>query len=260
MTYQESLEHYLEVFVSLLEDSSSLPPNLLSQPCVEVFNAYIRCKLTAPRGWKSKEREEGEIVEIEEDDRVAFSDQLRSIGCIARSTPHHSLPLLVQLISQCTANCLHVLSMLQRDPNTLYSQQNSLDSTYEDLHWLVLIAGFTLCDIVESEDVLIPSPLMRYSIRQQNEVQSSPADVCSLVWREEAEQVDLSSAKLDPIVALFLSVCRLCMVEKLFAGEGLLDVVSPQLSTTVVWCLGRVAHPYLALSEDSYDQVRHFEQ
>jgi len=86
--------------------------------------------------------------------------------------------------------------MLKQDRHTLYSQQNSLDSTYEDLHWLVLIAGFTLCDIVESEDILIPSPLMRDSIRQQSEVQSSPVDVSSLVWREGAEQVELSSAKL----------------------------------------------------------------
>ena len=245
------------MFVSFLEDPAALPGDLLTQPAVEVFNAFIRSKLTVPRGWRSREREEGEIIEIEEDDCEAFSDQLRSIGTISRSIPHHSLPLLTQLVGQCTGSCLEVLSMLEQNPQSLYSQQNTLDSTYEDLHWLVLIVGFTLCDIVKGEDVQIPALLMKYSVELQGKVECvAPLDVATLVWREGGEQVDLSAAKLDPIVALFLSVCRLCMVEKMFTSRGLIDVVSPQLSTTVVWCLSQVAHPYLHLSEDSYDQVR----
>ena len=154
LVYVESLDHYLEVFVNLLEDpDTSLPPDLLLQPSVEVFNAYIKSKLISPRGWKSAEREEGEIFDLEEDDREAFSDQLRSVGCIARTIPHHSVPLLVQLIGQCIESCLQVLAMIRRSPESLYSQQNTLDSTYEDLHWLVLIAGFTLCDIVIGKDI-----------------------------------------------------------------------------------------------------------
>ncbi|CAI7995638.1 Exportin-4 [Geodia barretti] len=30
---------------------------------------------------------------------------------------------------------------------------------------------------------------------------------------------------------------------------------SPQLSSTLVWCLSHVTHPYVHLTEDSYDQV-----
>ena len=70
------------------------------------------------------------------------------------------------------------------------------------------------------------------------------------------DQVDLNSTKLDPLAALFISVCRVSMMEKLFINQGLIDVVSPQLSTTVTWCLGQASHPYLCLSEDSYEQVR----
>ena len=259
LVYMESLDHYLEVFVNLLEDPNALPPNLLTQPSVDVFNAYIKSKLIAPRGWKNADREEGEIFEIEEDDREAFSDQLRSIGYIARTIPHHSIPRLVELIGQCTESCVEVLSMVRLNPLSLYSQQNTLDSTYEDLHWIVLITGFTLCDIVKGEDVLIPAPLMKFSVQRLNEVESAVQDVAALVWREGVvDQVDLNTTKLDPIVVLFLSICRLCMVEKLFIDQRLIDVVSPQLSTTVVWCLSQVVHPYLHLSEDSYDQVKYF--
>ena len=152
--YVESLDHYLEVFVSLLENPDTLPPDLLRQPAVEVFNTYLKSKLITPRGWRGTQTDEGEIFELEEDDREVFSDQLRSVGCIARSIPQHSLPLLAQSIAQCTESCLQVLSMVQQSPESLYSQQNTLDSTYEDLHWLVLIAGFTLCDIAKGEELL----------------------------------------------------------------------------------------------------------
>ncbi|CAI8005528.1 Exportin-4 [Geodia barretti] len=53
----------------------------------------------------------------------------------------------------------------------------------------------------------------------------------------------------------FLSLCRLCMVEKTFISGGLIDILSPQLSSTLVWCLSHVTHPYVHLTEDSYDQV-----
>ena len=100
---------------------------------------------------------------------------------------------------------------------------------------------------------------MKHSIQRHKEMgsESTVQDVAGLVWKEGgADQVVLNTPNLDPIVALFLSVCRLCMVEKLFINQGLIDVVSPQLSSTLVWCLGHVTKPYLHLSEDSYDQVK----
>ncbi|CAI8005530.1 Exportin-4 [Geodia barretti] len=45
------------------------------------------------------------------------------------------------------------------------------------------------------------------------------------------------------------------MVEKTFISGGLIDILSPQLSSTLVWCLSHVTHPYVHLTEDSYDQV-----
>ena len=101
---------------------------------------------------------------------------------------------------------------------------------------------------------------MRYSIQRHKELGSESVateDVSQLVWREGGGgQVDLGSSNLDPIVSLFLSLCRLCMVEKTFISGGLIDILSPQLSSTLVWCLSHVTHPYVHLTEDSYDQVR----
>ena len=148
--YVESLDHYLEVFVNVLDNPDTfLPHGLLIEPSIKAFDSYLKSKLTAPRGWRHVQREDGEIYELDVDDREAFSDQLRSIGCIARTIPHHSFPLLTQSISQSIESCLQCLEMFRRDPGSLYTQHNTLDSMYEDLHWLVLIAGFMLCDIVK---------------------------------------------------------------------------------------------------------------
>lgn len=109
------------------------------------------------------------------------------------------------------------------------------------------------------EDVLVPSTLMTYSIQRHKELgggQSTVRDIATLLWRDGVDQVDLNAANLDPIVALFLCVCRVCMMEKMCINGGLIDVLSPQVSSSVVWCLSQIVHPYIHLAEDSYEQVK----
>ena len=255
LTYQESLEHYLEVWVCLLEGAESLPHDILTQPSTEIFRAYVQSKLSSPRGWRTVQKDEEEQFELVEDDRTVYKGQLCSIGYIARTVAGHSLPLLVSLLQQCTSECLHVYSLVQRDHQVLYTHQGNLDSVCEDIHWLTLITGYTLCDIVQGEDVLVPAQLMRHSILHQSSVQTRNVNFSQLVWQEEGGGVDLSMAQLDPIVSLVLCVCRLCAVEKVFIDNGLMDVLSPQVCETTVWCLSGIAEPYLMLCEESYDQV-----
>ncbi len=134
-------------------------------PLTNVFDSFIKGKLSSPKGWRSAEDlDEGEIVDVEEDDRVAYADELTSIGNIARAIPHHSLPLLISLLEEQASQCCMLMLVVQQDPGTLRSNQSLLEALYEDLHWLTLIAGYTLCDIAEGEAVLIPTELMKHSI------------------------------------------------------------------------------------------------
>ena len=288
MTYQESLEHFLEVWVSFLcgwtdRDPSTglimLNPSykeMLTQPLVEVFNAYVQSKISAPRGWRvAKDAYSDEIAEIEDDDRVAFADELLGIGYISRTFANHTIPILINLLDQCTNECLHFLMLVKQDAQVLNSQQNNLDALYEDLHWLTLIAGYTLCDINKDEAVYIPSEIMQYSIAKHGVVQGqivgnghSSNSVAALVGGNQAAAflqgeggegegraagVELST--MDPVVALILSICRLCNLEKAFVSNGLIDVLSPQLCDTVVWCLAQLTGPYLMLDEQCYEEV-----
>lgn len=43
---------------------------------------------------------------------------------------------------------------------------NSLDNLFEDIHWIILIAGHVLCMDCDGETPLIPSEIMQYSIEQ----------------------------------------------------------------------------------------------
>ena len=283
LTYQESLEHFLEVWVSFLcgwtvhdpsKDSVTLDPTykaLLTQPLLEVFNAYIQSKISAPRGWRvAKDEDSDEIVEIEEDDRVAYADELQGIGYISRTLADHTIPILINLLDQCTSECMQLLVMIKQDAQVLNSPQNNLDSLYEDLHWLTMIAGYTLCQVERGRVVeYIPSEIMQYSIAKHKAMKAvENGSSSSLVpgagtGRNEAAAflqgeggsavVDVSS--MDPVVALVLSVCRVCNLEKAFISNGLIDVLSPQLCETVAWCLAQLVTPYLMLDENCYQEV-----
>ena len=168
-SYSESREHYLEVCTTLLDFSGSthfiLPKERLVGPLTGVFEAYIKSKLSAPKGWNTHDLDEDEIVDIVEDDRVQYADELTSVGNIARGIPHYSLPLLISLLEEQTAEGYLLLLMIQQDPEVLRKSRSALESLFEDLHWLVLVAGYTLSDVVKGEAVLIPTELMKHSIQ-----------------------------------------------------------------------------------------------
>lgn len=256
------MEHFLEVWVSFLQESSfqhCLGP--YSQPLTGVFDAYIQSKLSAPRGWRTVRDDDDDIIETQEDDRIVYADELSSIGCVARATLDHTLSLLAGLLDECTSEYIQLYSFAKQDPQTFASHHPSLDSLHEDLHWLVLVTGYTLCDIVEGEDVLIPYELMQHSIAKLKAqggscLELSPGFSINELISLDMERVEQTGlAGLDPVVRLVVAICRLCEVEKLFVAAGFLEVLSPQLCDTSVWCLSRITEPYLLFDDQSYSQV-----
>ena len=268
LTYQESLEHFLDVWAKILEEGQDIerhgqpfphnqpfPHHQLSQSCVAVFDAYVQSKLSAPRGWRTVQKDEDEIVEIVEDDRTVYADQLCSLADIACTNPGYSLPLLVSLLEQSTSECLQLLSAIRQDHQLLCSSQNNLDSLYEDLHWLMLISCHTVC----SARGEVPTTIMQYSISLQTDClpRMAELDISKLILQVGRERVNLTAAKVDPIVALVVLMCRLCFMEELFISSGLLEVFSPQVCETTMWCLSKVVEAYLLLEEEDsvHEQV-----
>ena len=254
--YEESLDHLLEVWVRIVEATETFPSQLLTQPCTEVFTAYVQSKLSSPLGWRTKHSMDCTevVVEVEEDDRISYSEQLSSVGALARCVPDHSLPLILTSLSQCISDYLQLYKLLQENKQALYSHQSRLESLHEDIHWLILIAGYTVCDVVEGEESFIPRQMMRHSISEQDSVVKG-IDFRGLVLSCTNPSIVSGGAAMDKVVALVAVVCQWCVLEKAFVESGLAEVLSPQVCESTVWFLSAIAQSYLMLEEANYEQV-----
>lgn len=168
--YMEAFECMLETWVSGMVDKPIFPNEFYKQSSVQIFNTYLQCHLSPPdgtRGAGAKELNNEEIDATEEDDRSKFKEQLQTIGHFGRQVLHHTLPLLSRLLEERTNKLKEQLNRLVGQPDSLnISGLTSAESLYEDLHWLVLIAGHVLCMEADGETPLVPADIMRYSMEQ----------------------------------------------------------------------------------------------
>ncbi|CAG2064734.1 unnamed protein product, partial [Timema podura] len=81
-----------------------------------------------------------EIDDTEENDRTKFQDQLMTIGVVGRHVPGHSLTILCKLLEERTRRLYGQLQRLHSQAMNI-SDNSILDCLFEDIHWLVLIAG-----------------------------------------------------------------------------------------------------------------------
>ena len=107
--------------------------------------------MCAPDGVRglSGDTDDDEIEETEDSDRQKFKETLATIGALGREAPGHSLNVLCQLLDG-------RLSRLHGHIQRLIGQGNrdidkALGDLYEDLHWILLVAGKALSDFTKTE-------------------------------------------------------------------------------------------------------------
>ena len=170
--YMEAFERMLDTWGSILAEVYLFPSEFCTQSSVQILNTYLQCHLSPPdgkRGAGGKEVNSEEIDACEEDDRTKFKEQLQTIGNFGRQVPGHALPLLARLLEDRTSKLRAQLNSIVSQPETLkISGSMSLESLYEDLHWIILLAGHVLCMESVGEVALIPSEIVRYSMEQVN--------------------------------------------------------------------------------------------
>lgn len=82
---------------------------------------------------------------------------------------NYTLPLLSRLLEDKTVQLRQQLTKLVGQPESLnISASVFMDKLYEDLHWLVLLAGHVLCIDCEGEVPTVPTDIMKYSLEQVN--------------------------------------------------------------------------------------------
>lgn len=191
----EAFERMLESWSSILSKKSRYQDSFFEPSFIQIFNVYLKCRLSPPDGTRpvSNNEYEKEITDIEENDRNKYKKQLQTLGklfnilliinkilnsyinhfftgIIARKIPNHTLTLLSHLIETRTTKLRQELSQLTSSQGGSFvahgNMNEALQNLYEDLHWLVLIAGHILCFDSIGEVALIPAQMIKYSMEQ----------------------------------------------------------------------------------------------
>ncbi|XP_069695986.1 exportin-4-like isoform X2 [Periplaneta americana] len=256
--YMEAFDHMLEAWISVLHDSQVFPKDFCKQSSMQIFNTYLKCHLSPPDGTRGQGRELDveEIDETEEDDRTKFKDQLQTIGSFGRQVPAHSLPLLAKLLENRTNRLQGQLQRIHSQCMNI-SDTNILNCLFEDIHWLVLIAGHVISMDSEGETALIPSEIMHYSIQQASSGQVNVETTLNLLASPGHHLLDIPGAdeSSDHVVRLVASVFRLCEVEMRAVQVKLGHLLSPEVGSTIMWFLRRWSLSYLLPVETYYSEM-----
>lgn len=165
--YMEAFEKMLEIWSSILS-KKWFDMDFCRQRSIQIFNVYVKCHLSPPDGTRFINETENEINNTEENDRDKFKKQLQIIGNIGRVAPGHSLILLSHLLESRANKLQQEFNQLVSQPKAMMNlvSNSAMHHLYEDLHWLVLLAGHVLCMESDGETALVPSEIMRYSMEQ----------------------------------------------------------------------------------------------
>nr|XP_046471552.1 exportin-4-like isoform X1 [Neodiprion pinetum] len=259
--YMEAFEHLLEAWIIVLSEAQLFPSEFCKQSSAQIFNTYLSCHLAPPdgnRGAGGKELNDEEIDATEENDRDKFKEQLQTIGNFGRQVPGHSLPLLARLLEDRTNRLSGQLNRMadQSQPMSI-SSSSLVEALYEDIHWLVLLAGHVLCMDSEGEVALVPSEIMRYSMDQTQQGQVNVETTMRLLASPQNSLSDIDGAEqsADHVIRLISAVFRLCQLEKIAISANLTNMLSPELSSSIVWFLHRWSLSYLLPIESFYSEI-----
>ena len=137
------------------------------------------------------------------------------------------------------------------------SESANLDNLFEDIHWVILIAGHILCMDSDGETPMIPSEMMQYSIEQLRQGAATlDASLAVLASSHQINNVPPEIERCDHIVRIISDVLKLCVVENSAAEAKLGHFMSPEVSSTIMWFLKRWCLSYLLPVENYYQEVR----
>ena len=236
---------------SMGKRSSSQPPDEIVDASVvhsstrQIFECFLKCHLTQPEGFRSIATEpEKDIQEFEEEDGQLFSEQLNAMGSIGRVDPKSSLNLLTEIMSLRVKQYQACLESMVRDPNSVSS--STWAGISEDVHWLLMISTATLCQCNYGEKEVMPPPLLKLSVNEGSDANKS---VFAL------QNLDDSADFIDPVIRLIILILKLCPMEKHLQENGMLSLLSPQVSASLSTFLSRFMAAYLLPSEYNVKEV-----
>lgn len=245
----------LEAWTNILQQYSSTD-EMLMNASTRIFNTYLQCHLAPPDGTRKKNEEEIDEVEDNEDnDRVRFKDQLQTIGMFGRIVPEYTLSVIYKLLEARIEKLRLHIQQMQIQAMTI-SVSNALDDLFEDIHWIILIAGHILCMDSDGESPMIPSEIMQYSINQSSKSESTLEATLKMMASVQQIGMEVDEAdRCDHSIRIMSDVLKLCSIEKFASEVKLGHFMSPEVGCTLMWFLKRWCLSYLLPTEHLYQEI-----
>nr|CDI56505.1 related to Exportin 4 [Melanopsichium pennsylvanicum 4] len=180
----------------------------------QVFAPYITGRLEAA-SIVNGEDDMSEVEEVNAKDRDVYSDQLITIAILARTSAADNLRALHQLAQPL---CNKLVAKSQRQATFTDVE---MGQTWEQIHWLVLIAGHVLADDTRGETPEVPSEITAIA---------------------EPE---------DPAVVLIMQLGMHLFQHLSAFGPASVEATSPQVTETLLWFTGRWTSSFLLIDERS---------
>ncbi|XP_065197869.1 exportin-4-like [Sycon ciliatum] len=254
--FQESFDKLLECWLLWLTSPGAVHSVMLSRS-LAIFEAYLSWHL---KGSSPSYQDEEEVDELDEDDRVRYEDQLCSMGTLSRAILPACMPLMCQLLEERLAQWMEICQRCEANPSLSQSPEvsASLAGLYEDLHWLVLLSGHTLCyDCLSGETPTVPKPVRDFSAAQQDQVSADAAQAYMSALGQPITERIACPHGTDLVVRLAVDVMRVADFQRYIhcqSSKGLTSMFpSPQLSRSLFWYLRCWCATYVMLNADQAD-------
>lgn len=217
-----------------------------------MFNKYVQCHLSAPEGLRTVS---DSFDDEDENDRDKYKEQLIIIGNVARESPGHSLTILSKLIEEKTRQLHSQLQAMYSNGSQLnMSITKAMEILFEDIHWLLLIAGHVVAMECTGEQPMIPSEIMQYSVEQ---LSNGTVDITTSLKVLAAPsqcitQTPQADTNCDPLIRLLTAVFRICEIENNAIEYKMKDFLSPEVSSDIMWFLNQWSEAYLFMLAEYY--------
>lgn len=229
----------LEAWLDLIMLVDVAHTSLIRNNTRHIFDKFIHCRVTPSGG------SDADINEAEEPEREIFKEQLIIIGFLGRLSIEHALRTIatqmeLKIVELCSA------------ANGAAAQ---ITQSFDALHWLVLIAGHTLCMESIGEKPLIPKEINLLSSQLQESSVTSAASTWQYLQAAVGQEDSSATQQCDPALRIFADVLRLCDLENRFILQGFGGCWSPLLSSTIMWFLAMFTNSYVHVEAVYYSPL-----
>lgn len=246
----------------LFYTKQSFPAEKIKLYAIEIFKEYVLSHLSPPEGFRTIENANGihmnvtdteEIDENEQPDCERFKEQLILIGLFCREEPYQSISFVCSLLENRTAELQRLLQRMYVNR----AEEKATATIFEDIHWLLLIGGHVLSMEAMGEQPQIPSEIMAQSIQRMDAGNTNIDLSLKLLATPSQCIADFPNAEncVDNVVRLVAAVFRLCEIENNAIESEMKCVLSPEVTSNIMWFLQMWSEPYLLMLSIHYEKV-----